>query len=86
MTTREFSLDDLLDILVEKAGLPATERPAGGTEVLADVGLDSLAMLQLQAELQDRYGVDLPAEGEGAYTFNDIVAYVNSHGAERGTE
>jgi len=71
--------------LVRKAGFPPTARPTDGTEMLTDFGLDSLAVIQLQAELQDRYGVDLPDEGSDAYTFNDILAYVNgSRGVERG--
>jgi acyl carrier protein len=77
MSTQTFSLDELMTMLVTKAGLPSQERTADPHATFADVGLDSLAFLQLQAELQDRYGFELPDDRAGAYTFGEITGYVS---------
>ena len=77
MSTQTFSLDELMTLLVTKAGLPARERTADPHATFADVGLDSLAFLQLQAALQDRYGFELPDDRPGSYTLGRIAAYVS---------
>ena len=74
----EFTIDDLMALLVAKAGLPAPDAHRRSTQRrFADVGLDSLAFLQLQAELQARYGFELPDDRPQTYTFGEIVADVN---------
>ncbi len=77
MPTQKFSIDDLMTLLVAKAGLPAKARTDNPQGTFADIGLDSLAFLQLQAELQNEYGVQLPTERPLAYTFGQIVSHVN---------
>jgi minimal PKS acyl carrier protein len=78
MSIEHFALADLMELLSAKAGLPATARtddPALGFE---DLDLDSLAFLQLQGELQDRHGFELPDEDFRVWTFGRITDYVNS--------
>jgi minimal PKS acyl carrier protein len=77
MPTQTFSLDELMTLLVTKVGLPPEARTADPDSTFADVGLDSLAFLQLQAELQDRYGFELPDDRAGAYTLGEIRRYVS---------
>jgi minimal PKS acyl carrier protein len=78
-----FTIDDLMTLLVAKAGLPSADRTDDPRKTLADVGLDSLAFLQLQSELTDRYGFELPDDRAQAYTFGEIVADVNARLEER---
>ncbi|WP_433890259.1 acyl carrier protein [Streptomyces sp. CA-111067] len=73
-----FTIDELMEILVVKAGLPRSAVTADPTATLTDVDLDSLAQLQVRAEIADRYGVELDDEHAGA-TFGELVALVN-HG------
>jgi acyl carrier protein len=77
MPTESFSIDDLMTLLVTKAGLPPQARTDNPQWTFADIGLDSLAFLQLQAELQSLYRVELPTERPQAYTFGQIVNHVN---------
>jgi acyl carrier protein len=77
MPTQTFSLDELMTLLVTTVGLPPQARTADPGATFADVGLDSLAFLQMQAELQDRYGFELPDDRVGAYTFGEITGYVS---------
>lgn len=76
-----FTIDDLMALLIAKAGLPRQASTDNPQWTFADVGLDSLAYLQLQAELQARFGVEIPTEKPLAYTFGEIVGFVNDNAA-----
>ncbi|WP_051114767.1 acyl carrier protein [Actinokineospora enzanensis] len=65
MTTQRFDTAELgrevEDILVRSAGLaPSAFADTGGT--LLELGLDSLASMELQAVVLDRYGVHIPED------------------------
>ena len=77
MPSEKFSIDDLMSLLVAKVGLPAQARTDNPQSTFADVGLDSLAFLQLQAELQSLYGVQLPTDRPQTFTFGEIIDVVN---------
>jgi minimal PKS acyl carrier protein len=83
MATQEFSMNDLMDLLVQKVGLPRADRTDNPDATFADVGLDSLAFLQLQAELDSQYGVELPDDRPQAYTMSEITGCVNEHLAKQ---
>jgi minimal PKS acyl carrier protein len=76
MTTQQFGLGDLMDILEDKAGLPASNRTTDVSLTFSDIGLDSLAFLAVQATLETRYGFELPDEGLQHRPFSDIIAAV----------
>lgn len=65
-----------MEILVVKAGLPRSAITADPAATLADVDLDSLAQLQVRAEIEERYGVELDDEHPNA-TFGELVTRVN---------
>lgn len=71
-----FTINDLMEILVVKAGLPRSAITADPTATLGDVDLDSLAQLQVKAEIEERYGVELDDEHPNA-TFGELVTLVN---------
>jgi minimal PKS acyl carrier protein len=74
--TATFDLNDLMDLLTSAVGLPATMRTADAAATFADLDLDSLAFLQLQIQLSDSYGFELPDDRPQAYTLGEIVAQV----------
>lgn len=84
MATQQFTIDDLMDLLVQKVGLPLSERRDDPAATFADLGLDSLAFMELQAQLDSRYGVELPDDRAQAYTMSEITASVNDHLAKQG--
>jgi minimal PKS acyl carrier protein len=71
-----FSVDDLMDLLVRKVGLPEEQRTDRTDVLFTDLGLDSLAFLELQSQLSRAYGVELPDDRAHVYTTGDIVAEV----------
>jgi minimal PKS acyl carrier protein len=68
-----FTLSDLMTLLTEKAGLPASSHTTDPDAHFADIGLDSLAFLSMQTELQDRYGTEMPDDSPDNYTLGQIV-------------
>jgi acetyl-CoA carboxylase biotin carboxylase subunit len=78
MPATSFTLDDLMDLLSEKAGLPPESRTTDPDAHFADIGLDSLAFLSMQTELHDRFGTEMPDDDPDRYTLGEIVATVSS--------
>ncbi|WP_197058351.1 acyl carrier protein [Modestobacter caceresii] len=78
MTKAPFTLDDLMDLLSEKAGLPPESRTTDPDAHFSDIGLDSLAFLSMQTELHDRFGTEMPDDDAERYTLGDIVATVSA--------
>jgi acetyl-CoA carboxylase, biotin carboxylase subunit len=72
-----FTLSDLMALLTEKAGLPATAHTTDPDARFTDIGLDSLAFLSMQTELQDRFGTEMPDDTPDRYTLGEIVDTVN---------
>ena len=84
MPDQPFTLADLMTLLTEKAGLPESAHTTDPDARFEDIGLDSLAFLSMQTELQDRFGTEMPDDSPGRYTFGEIVEAVN--GAARPAE
>ena len=78
MPDTTFTLSDLMTLLTEKAGLPASAHTTDPSARFADIGLDSLAFLSMQTELQDRYGVEMPDDSPDRYTLGEIVETVDA--------
>lgn len=45
--------------------------------VLAELGVDSLAMLELIFEFEDRYSIDIPDDATPPKTVGDLVTFVD---------
>ena len=76
MPTPQFTIGDIMEILVTKAGLPRDAVTTDLSATFADIDLDSLAFLQLQAEIADRYGLELD-DGHPHETFGEILVLIN---------
>ena len=84
MTDHVFTMPDLMDLLVTAVGLPTSERTEDASLTLTDIGLDSLAFLQLQTVLQERHGVDIDEMDEAEdYPLGRLIELVN--GTQAGT-
>lgn len=83
-TAQTFTLENLMDLLVDKVGLPVASRTQDPAKTFTDVGLDSLAYLQLQTELEE-FGVSPDDSApEHDHTLGDLVSLVNDaqHGQQ----
>ena len=69
---------DLRSILTERVGLPDREIPDDEQTSFDSIGLDSLAFLEVQLEVEARYGFQVSDEDAQAIkTFGDAIAYMN---------
>lgn len=76
MAQQTFSLDDLMDLLVRRVGLEERHRTQRADLRFTDLDLDSLAFLELQIQLRETYGVELPDDRAHARTLGEIVETV----------
>ena len=53
---------ELEDVLVRAAGVAADALATAGEESLAELGLDSLAAMELQAVVRTKFGIRIPDE------------------------
>jgi act minimal PKS acyl carrier protein len=73
-----FSQHDLNRVLVQRIGLPENDLPEDADTPFADLGLDSLAMVELQRALEQDYGFEITdADACAMRTVRDALAYVN---------
>jgi acyl carrier protein len=83
MSAVTFGLDELKDILVERVGLPEGAVPDDTATPLTDLGLDSLARVELVLAIQQDLEIPVTDEAAQAFlTLQDPIDYVN---AQRGT-
>lgn len=74
----QFTLDDLKDILVNRVGMDEGDIPDDPSTTFEAVGLDSLAILEIQLEVEQRYGFKIEeSEAEQVKAFGDAVSLVN---------
>ncbi|WP_019819347.1 acyl carrier protein [Saccharomonospora saliphila] len=70
-------VDQVRRLLVEGAGVDAADLAGGGDRSLVDLGVDSLAAMELQALVQKHHGVSLP-EGSLRMSVPEIAAHIES--------
>lgn len=78
MATREFTFEDLKDILVNRVGLPDAAVVDDPEATFDDMGLDSLAFVEIQLAMQQEYGFTIPDEdAENIHKVGQAINYVN---------
>ncbi len=76
MATNEEILPDLASIVEEVAGVDAAEVTSEKSFV-DDLDIDSLSMVEIAVQTEDKYGVKIPDEDlAGLRTVGDVVAYI----------
>jgi acyl carrier protein len=70
------TFDDIESILVKKVGLAPQTLAGTPDNSLEDLGLDSLAVLELQIVITKQYGVEIPDES-GELNVGEIVDFIN---------
>jgi acyl carrier protein len=81
--SRTVGLDDLKRILVDRVGLPAEDIPDDLTTTFDELGLDSLAFMEIALAVEQEYGLQVDEEdAESILTLGEALDYVNSRLAE----
>ncbi len=85
MASKQFTYDDLKNILVNRVGLRESDIPTDPSTRFEDMGLDSLAFIEIQLAVQQQYGFSIP--DEDAHEINSIqeaIDYTNRRIQEQG--
>ena len=82
-----FAFANLKDILVNRVGLPESDVVDDPDASFEDMGLDSLAFVEIQLAMQQEYGFEIPDEDADSITTVGVaLEYVNKKLAEGGQE
>jgi acyl carrier protein len=80
----KFEFEDLKRILVDRLGLPEADVKDEPETTFDDVGLDSLAFVEIQLAMQQDYDITVEDEdAEQIHTFGDAIEFVNRRLAEK---
>lgn len=78
-----FAFEDLKDILVNRVGLAEDAVIDDPKATFEDMGLDSLAFVEIQLTVQQDYGFTIPEDDvDDITTVGDAIDYVNRRLAE----
>jgi acyl carrier protein len=81
----QFTLADLQQILINRIGVDEEDIPDDPDATFDSIGLDSLAVMELQLEVEQRYRFRISQEdAEQLRSFREAVDYVNGQLAELG--
>jgi acyl carrier protein len=82
---QQFTFNDLKDILVNRIGLPESQVRDDPNASFEDMGLDSLAFVEIQLAMQQQYGFNIPDEdAHHITTVGQAIDYVNQRLQEKG--
>ena len=85
MATREFTFDDAKNILVNRIGVEEDQISGDPNQSFEDLGLDSLAFVEIQLAMQQEYGFQIPDEdAEHITTIGEAIDYTNKRLNEEG--
>ena len=85
MAVREFTFENAKDILVNRIGVPEDSISGDPGQSFEDLGLDSLAFVEIQLAMQQEYGFQIPDEdAEQITTIGGAVEYTNRRLNEEG--
>lgn len=81
----QFGFDDLRRILVDRVGLADEDVKDDPNTTFDDMGLDSLAFVEIQLAMEQEYDFTISDEdAENIHTVGEAIAYVNRRLAEAG--
>jgi acyl carrier protein len=79
-----FTFDDVKRILVERVGVAEENVSDDPEATFEDMGLDSLAFVEIQLAIQQEYGFTIPDEdADKLQTVGQGIEYVNQRLAEQ---
>jgi acyl carrier protein len=85
MASQQFTYDDLKNILVNRVGLRERDIPTDTSTAFEDMGLDSLAFIEIQLAVQQQYGFAIPDEdAHQISSIQEAIDYTNRRLQEQG--
>jgi acyl carrier protein len=74
----QFGFEDLKRILVDRVGLPEEDVKDDPSLTFDEMGLDSLAFVEIQLAMEQDYGISVSDEdAENIHTVGDAIEFAN---------
>jgi acyl carrier protein len=74
----QFGFEDLKRILVDRVGLPESDVKDDPSATFEEMGLDSLAFVEIQLAMEQEYGFTIEdGDAERIHTVGEAIEYVN---------
>ena len=74
----QFGFEDLKRILVDRVGLPDEDVKEDPSLTFDDMGLDSLAFVEIQLAMEQDYGISVSDEdAENIHTVGEAIEFAN---------
>ena len=74
----QFGFEDLKRILVDRVGLPEDDVKDDPSLTFDEMGLDSLAFVEIQLAMEQDYGISVSDEdAENIHTVGDAIEFAN---------
>jgi acyl carrier protein len=84
MSVREFTFEDAKNILVNRIGVPEDAVRDDPNLTFDELGLDSLAFVEIQLAMQQEYGFTIPDEdADKITTMGEAIDYTNRRLSEQ---
>jgi len=81
----QFGFEDLKRILVDRVGLPEEDVKEDPSTTFDEMGLDSLAFVEIQLAMEQEYGFTIADEdAENIHNVGEAIEYCNRRLAEGG--
>jgi acyl carrier protein len=81
----QFGFEDLKRILVDRVGLNEDDVKDDPSTTFDEMGLDSLAFVEIQLAMEQEYGITVGDEdAESIHTVGEAIEFVNAQLAEQG--
>lgn len=69
-------IDDIKEIIADQMGVDAADI-APDKDIIKDLGCDSLDIVSMLMEVEDKYGIEVEEDAvQGLTTINDVVSYI----------
>ena len=79
----QFGFEDLKKILVDRVGLPEEDVKDDPSLTFDDMGLDSLAFVEIQLAMEQDYGINVTDDdAENIHTVGEAIDFANRRLAE----
>jgi acyl carrier protein len=80
----QFGFEDLKRILVDRVGLPEDDVKDDPNLTFDEMGLDSLAFVEIQLAMEQEYGVSVgDGDAENIHTVGEAIDFANQRLAEQ---
>ena len=74
----------VIDIIAERLSSKDKDSITDESNVIADLGADSLDIAEIMMDLEDVFGIKLEEDNDSLKTIGDIVAFIEGKVAENG--